>query len=325
MRSIFFNLLLTVTLFVADASIVSAQKTDAPYLKFQSLNDLPTVLEWPATVTDGRYVYVVNPYTSARITTAVIRFDPKTAKWAVASTAASKKIQAAAAWSPTDSHIYVFGGTVNGGWKIFAGVESINTNTGEIKDLGIINPMPTVYGCAAAWDKLIYVFGGTQNADHTIASMYSFDPQNKQFTRLADMPESVQTAGAIVNGVLYTFGGFDQFLNTQSKNINAYDIKTNTWKTVATLPRGISSNAVAVCGDLIFVVGDYNEETFLGYYNTSNNTFVKLNSNMTGHRAGGAAVINNILYVFGGKTNYKTTLGGIKTVQAADISGLLDK
>jgi len=202
-------------------------------------------------------------------------------------------------------------------------VETLDLNTGEIKEPGISNPIPVTYGYASGWNNKIYLYGGTNSDDHTTNSLYSFDSQTSAFTQLANMPEGWQTAGAIVHGVLYTFGGFNNFLNEQSADINAYDIKTDTWKTVAKLPHAISANSVAVCGDLVFVVSDYNNETFLGYYNARTNNFVKLASNMSGHRAGGAAIINNTLYVFGGKSDPGYITGGYKTMQSADLSDIL--
>jgi N-acetylneuraminic acid mutarotase len=156
-----------------------------------------------------------------------------------------------------------------------------------------------------------------------LSSLYQFDTQTQQFTPLADMPEHLQAAGTIVNGTLYTFGGYDEFLHRGSQSINAYDIKTNTWHTVGKLPQTISANAVVASGNLIFVVGNYDDESFLGYFDVNTQKFTQLKSNMEGRRAAGAAIVDNKLYVFGGTSKFHSEVGGMKSVQVADISALV--
>jgi N-acetylneuraminic acid mutarotase len=320
MKQLIYGCLCALSFLSANNSKTFAQTRQAHYLEFKQLSDISAPLEWPATVTDGKYIYALCPYPERNRVMNNWRFDPENGSWSVIGET-PYRLQASAVYLP-DGNAYILGG----GKKIagnFRDVQTLSVKSGEMKELNAFNPKPTMYGGAAAWNNLIYVFGGTINGNQTIASLYSFDPRTSNFIQLADMPETVQTSGAIVNGILYTFGGYDSFLRTQSKNINAYDIKTNTWKTVATLPHGLSSNLVTVSGDLIFVISDYSDEKFLGYFDTRNNTFTQLNSNMRGHRGGGAAIVHNTLYVFGGKTAFNTTYGGIKTVDAADLTPLL--
>jgi len=329
MKSLFKTLLLLLVMFTASTLYVKAQKSGNSSLIFKKLDDLPYILEWPATVTDGVNIYAINGYTpngaeSRRsYSRDALAFDPQSDEWITLNNNAGAKIQSSAAYLPSNGHIYLFGGIILATNKIYQDVETLDVKTGEIKELGIHSRIPVTYGYASEWKGLIYLYGGTEAGNHTTSSVYSFDPKTADFTKLANMPEGLQTAGTIVNGTLYTFGGFNGFLNKQSADINAYDIKTDTWKTVAKLPQTVSANSVAVCGDLVFIVGDYNKETFLGYYNTRTNNFVKLNSNMSGHRAGGAAIINNTLYVFGGKGDPGSISGGYKTMQSADIGDIL--
>ena len=306
-------------------STVALAQSNQPFLKFKKLKDLPHVQEWPASACDGKYIYSINGYAQfdEGVRPDIFKFDPQKGQWTLLTKKAGYKMQASAVYFPADDHIYVFGGLDAGAHMIFQGVQRIDVKTGEVEGLNVHNPMAGYLSCAVGWDNKIYLFGGTEYNKHTTSALYCFDPATTEFKRLADMPESLETAGAVVNGVIYTFGGYDQFLQRQSKSVNAYDINTNSWKTVANLPQSTSATSVAVEGDLIFVAGSYDEETFLGVYNTRTNKFTQLKSNMEPRRAAGSAIINNTLYLYGGKTKPRQITGGIKTVQAADLSSLL--
>ncbi|NCD68221.1 Kelch repeat-containing protein [Mucilaginibacter agri] len=302
----------------------TAQKTAKPQLVFKSLHDMPYRLVWPATVTDGKYIYALNGYvpTGGGFSTNALKYDPQTDKWTTFSKKLGYKIQTAAAYA-SDGYTYQFGGRNYNGRQITQGVQQVNMQTGEPTHLSVYNPMAGTYGSASTWGNKIYVYGGTQENHHTLSSLYEFDVQSQKFTQLANMPESLQAAGTIVNGVLYTFGGYDEFLTRASQSINAYDIKTNKWSKVGKLPQAVSANCVVASGNLIFVVGNYDEETFIGYFDVNTQKFTQLKSNMEGRRAAGAAIIDNKLYVFGGTSKFHTTNGGINTVQVADINQLV--
>jgi N-acetylneuraminic acid mutarotase len=320
----FKNIAVFLLVLVANLAIAQTNPTTTDnYLKFTDLKDMPVDLVWPATVTDGKYIYVINGHapSNGTFSSGVIRFNPENESWALVSKAAGAKLQSTAAYVPADSHAYVFGGMMPNA-STSRNVKSIDLKTGEVKTLDVVNTNSAAYSFSAEWNGKIYIWGGTQyghlgsasNQGHAIASLYSFDPKAETFSQLADMPQQGETSGTIVNGVIYTFGGYEAYLNTKYKNINAYNIATNVWTTVAQLPISLSSNTVAAVGNLIFVVGDYDKGTFLGYYNTVTNQFTQLKSNMKARRSGGAMVIGNKLYVFGGKAGY----------DMAVISGLIN-
>lgn len=325
-----FLLILVAKLAIAQTTPINPNN----YLKFTDLKDMPVDLVWPATVTDGKYIYVINGHTPSNGTfsSGVLRYNPENESWAIVSKVAEAKLQSTAAYVPANGHAYVFGGMMPNA-STSRNVKSIDLKTGEVKTLNVANTNSAAYSFSAEWNGKIYIWGGTQyghlgsasNQGHSIASLYSFDPKSESFSQLADMPQQGEVSGTIINGVIYTFGGYESYLNEKFKNINAYNIATNTWATVAQLPIALSSNTVTVAGNLIFVVGDYDKGTFLGYYNTVTNKFTRLKSNMKGRRAGGAMVIGSKLYVFGGKAGYDMAVGGgTKSVQVADISGILN-
>lgn len=328
----FKNFAVFLLILVAKAATAQTNPTTTNnYLKFTDLKDMPTDLVWPATVTDGKYIYAINGQHSydGTFSDGILKYDPENEGWTLISEGAGAKLQSTATYVPSDDHAYLFGG-VNPVNKVSPFVKSIDLKTGEVKMLDGINSSAAANSFSAEWNGKIYIWGGTEygrpgGEGHAVASLHSFDPKSKTLSQLADMPQPGEISGTIVNGIIYTFGGYEAFLTTRYKNINAYNIATNTWTTVAQLPESVSSNAVAAVGNLIFVVGDYNKGTFLGYYNTVTNKFTQLKSNMKGRRGGGAMIIGNKLYVFGGKSSYYRSVGGgTKSVQMADISGIIN-
>ncbi len=303
-----------------------AQNDQAAALKFADAARLPYPLEWAGSVTDGRYIYTIGGYRGlGNYNTDLLRYDPQTNQWATFVHRLGSKIQISAVYVKAAGKIYVFGGT--GGTlrpnHIIQGVQTIEVSTGKVENLEVINPMASTYGGAVEWNSKIYLFGGSKEGNHTINSLYRFDPASNQFTRLADMPESLQTEGAAVNGVIYTFGGYDAFTRRQTDNIYAYDIAANAWKKAGRLPAFASSATVSAFGSLIVVAGSYDDEYLFGYYNTGTGKFTRVKSNLQPRRAAASAVVNNTLFIIGGASRLNLSyLSTLQTVQAANLNGL---
>lgn len=307
------------------------QPVAAPTVTFQNVSNLPYPLTWTSSVTDGNNIYTVAGYKGGRggYSSDVLKYSPETNSWTKIADMGGNKVQSATAYVPATGKIYVFGGI--GGVsndirtsQIFQGVQSVDIKTGEVKNLNVLNPMASTYGSAIEWNNKIYLFGGSREGKRSINSVYEFDPLTLQFKQLANMPEYLQAAGAVVNGVIYTFGGYDTFLKHQGTNVYAYDIKANTWKTAGKLPEFMSANSVAASGNVIFVAGSYDDENLLGYFDTDNGKFTKLKSNMEPRRAASSAIVNNMLFVFGGSTRFKAfNVSTLETVQATNITPFL--
>lgn len=308
-----------------------SQSTVSPTVTFHNVSNLPYPLTWTSSVTDGNNIYTVAGYKGGRggYSSDVLKYSPETNSWTKIADMGGNKVQSATAYVPATGKIYVFGGI--GGVsadirtsQIFQGVQSVDVKTGEVKNLNILNPMASTYGSAVEWDNKIYLFGGSREGKRSINSVYEFDPITLQFKQLANMPEYLQAAGAVANGIIYTFGGYDTFLKHQGTNIYAYDIKANTWKTIGKLPEFMSANAVAASGNVIFVAGSYDDENLLGYFDTDNGKFTKLKSNMEPRRAASSAIVNNMLFVFGGSTRFKAfNASTLETVQTTNITPFL--
>ncbi|MDN3579896.1 Kelch repeat-containing protein [Mucilaginibacter flavus] len=318
--------LLIITGLTTAKNEVKAQ-ADTANITFKNTANLPYPLTWNTPVTDGTYIYAIAGYQGrGGYSNDVLKYDPQVNRWSVLTNIGGNRIQAAAAYVPVTNKIYVFGGISGQGraTNIYQSVQTIDVKTGEVANLHAQNPEATTYGCAVEYNNKIYLFGGSREKERTSNSLYEFDPQTEKFTQLAAMPESLQAAGTVVNGVIYTVGGYDAFLKRQSSNVNAYDIKTNTWKTVCKMPQFMSANSVAALGDKIFITGAYDDEYLTAYYDISTNKFVKLKSNMEPRRATASAVFNNYLFVFGGTSRFKAANAStLQSAQVANLSGFL--
>lgn len=110
-----------------------------------------------------------------------------------------------------------------------------------------------------------------------------------------------------------------------SNSIMIYDIANNTWSTSnTTMPQPISAHSVAVNSydfntTKIYVSGDYDNQTFVGVYNTTNDNFTTLNqTNMIGRRHHASEIWGNKLYLFGGNTTPSTS-SVLNSTQSADL------
>ncbi|GAA5097267.1 hypothetical protein GCM10023210_32100 [Chryseobacterium ginsengisoli] len=212
-----------------------------------------------------------------------------------------------------NNKIYIFNGWGN------SHLEILDLETHKITK-GAVNRAYTGNAGSAIHNGKIYVFGGSglNNAATTVFSnrFQYYDIASDTWNPLPDMPTARETKGKIVNDKLYVIGGFN---GTSSRLINVYDLKKNLWTEQYTMPAAISGHSLAVSGNKIFIVGGYNNQTFLAYFDTETNKLHQLSSNMIPRRHATAEVYNNKLYIIGGNTTSITT-SAIKSTQVADIS-----
>jgi N-acetylneuraminic acid mutarotase len=141
-----------------------------------------------------------------------------------------------------------------------------------------------------------------------------FTPKSLSWKSVATNPLAREEAQSLVyNGKLYELGGyFNDF--TASLRVDAYDPKTNKWTRKHDLPYAITHAAVAPDPDghsFWFIVGfkgsfkhnpargpDGTSDVYK--YDAATDTWSKKTSLPEAHGAGGAGIINNKLYFFGG-------------------------
>ncbi len=271
-------------------------------LTFQDLAKMNQARGGFAYSSDSNNIYVSNGFSrNSPLTTEIEKYSVATDTWTVfAQSLVAKRYSTSAI---VGNYLYIFGGgSVNGS----AGnekMEVVNLSNGNVT-FTTNNPAPADICGAATWHESIYVFGGSSSYYWEFAiwsnysnKLYRFNTSDSTWTELANMPESKETKGAIVNGKLYVLGGYN---GTPSNRIDMYDIETNVWKSLGTMPKGVSANAIAVYGTTIFIVGDYTNEKYLASFEVNTGVFNVIQSNMKKRRHAGAAVINGKLYIMGG-------------------------
>ncbi|AZA80745.1 hypothetical protein C1637_12025 [Chryseobacterium lactis] len=283
----------------------------AQTLNFQKLADMSADRGAITSVIVNDNIYVTNGYTANKDTNYIEKYNITDNRWSVLN---SKLIPKRFANSETyQNKIYIFNGWGNNRLEIL----DLTTNT---LTKGADNPLDTGNSGSAIHDGKIYVFGGNGlngGAKNVFSKKFQYyDIASDSWHSLPDMPTARETKGKIVNDKLYVIGGF----NGKSSNlINVYDLTANRWTDQYKMPVGISGHALAVSGDKIFIVGDYDNLIFLAYFDTRTNELHQLSSNMIPRRNSTAEVYNNKLYITGGNTT-SISNSSIKSTQVADIS-----
>lgn len=124
----------------------------------------------------------------------------------------------------------------------------------------------------------------------------------------------------------FQIDNFRVYKTTVSNNIYVYDFDSNTWSiSPIILPISLSGYSVArdnFSNDKLYISGDYDNQTFNGVFNTTNNTFTTLSqTNMIGRRHHTSEFWNNNLYIFGGNVTSSISSSLVST-QSADLSTL---
>ncbi|WP_345953296.1 kelch repeat-containing protein [Mucilaginibacter sp. PAMB04168] len=286
-------------------------------LNFTDFADMPERVIYSSYANDGQYLYSLNGMLyNKRISPKALRFDPATKKWRQITDKLIPKINAASVYVPSVHKIYIMGGMKVFSNGLFFNVETLDTQTGEVSILKTENPNPQINCALAVWDNKIYLFGGSDNG-YGSSRLYEFDVATEKFKRLKDMPFTAQTAGTVIDGVLYTFGGYNPYNKFIFDEVYAYDIKTDTWKRAGKLPNRVSATGIASTGKNVYVIGSYGDPDFIGYYNTDSGQFIKLKSNMAGRRFASSGIVGHKLWVYGGSSSVIDP--GVIKVQAADI------
>lgn len=183
-------------------------------------------------------------------------------------------------------------------------ITNYNLDNFSISSLGT-SPLQSKLMGTDYWAGNIYMFGGSVSAEMSFNGftvlkfsneLYSYSPENGVVELLPNHPEAKEMNGGIIDGKLYTFGGYD---NTANKNIHVYDINTKNWSFVGAFDKPLSAYALVKYGQYFLLIGDYSDAKQMIIFDTKNNTWESYEINFGG-RYMGAVVIKNTLHVFGG-------------------------
>ena len=289
-------------------------------MSFSNLSNMPSSRGLIASATDGSNIYVCNGFSpTVNYTTQIEKYNTATNAWSTFSnTNAGLRYGSA---EVVGNKLYVFNGipdttTFNNKMEVIdltTGVVTYSTN----------NPSPVRSAGSSVWNGKIYSFGGTGSTGNS-NKLYVFDPILQTWTALANMPQAKEAKGEIINGKLYVIGGFNSVFPAYSTSIDCYDIQTNTWTHLMDMPAANSANATSAYQNKIWIVGDYNNLTFVGYYDVLTNQFVTIQSDIIGRRHASTIALNNNLYAFGGnQTSFADScLNSLQVANFADFTSV---
>ncbi|HEX7313413.1 MAG TPA: kelch repeat-containing protein, partial [Pyrinomonadaceae bacterium] len=168
---------------------------------------------------------------------------------------------------------------------------------------------------AGVIDGRIYAAGGDSNsgergvAVNPLSTPEAYDTATNSWTTLAPMPtRRFGAAGGVIGGKLYVAGGWNNdysvSINPYKDMLEAYDPASNSWATLAPMPRARYNLAAGVIDGKLYAVGGY--DPGVGYtnelaaYDPASNSWATLAPMPTGRYALAAVALNGKLYAVGG-------------------------
>jgi N-acetylneuraminic acid mutarotase len=208
--------------------------------------------------------------------------------------------------------IYVVGG-MDGNGSPLARVEAYDpaTNTWEAK---APLPAPRHHVAIATLEGKLYAIGGVGTTVPTWVAareVYEYDPFEDTWREVTTMPSSrIEQVAIGLQGRIHVIGGRQG--SDRVVTHEAYDPVSDSWTTLAPARVPLSHSAVTVMDARIYVVGGrdlkFVEGTYevvnsrhLQEYNPASNTWRTLKLMPTARGGLAAAVLEGMLYVFGGE------------------------
>lgn len=270
---------------------------------------------------DGNSIYAICGGTGGPpyIVNNIERFDLSMNTWTIISDNLLPRRYCNAEFIESENKIFIFNGEyVNTGVEAYTKrVEILDLQTNQVS-FGTENPFPVKSAGSAVWNNKIYFFGG-QNQYGYSKRFYVYDVDSKIWSRLPDMPRSMQTKGKIINGILYVIGGYDG--SQMQKNIYEYNLETSTWSLTGELPTRISAHALTSDGNNIWLIGSYEDLNYLAAFNIQSKIITNHKSNLIGRRHAAVEYLNDRIYVLGG-TQSSNVISSLANFEYAELSKL---
>lgn len=310
LNSLRFAILAIVFTFSSCVNIETKPEVSEPtILEFSDLSDIPEGCYGFGYCTDGANIYIVSGKTATGNSSKVYKYSLTDKTWSIVVNNLIPKVYCNA--ELISNSLFTFNGFSLFG--VNSTVENISTGNGILLR-EFENPYPSKYaGCCKNLDK-IYHFGGFISDNNYSDKVVEYDINSKTYSIIGNLPIARETSGRIVNDKLYVIGGYN---GEVSNLIHIFDLTTKIW-TCCEMPVGISAHATAVDGDVIWIVGSYDQMDFIGSFNTKSEKFtVHQSVNFIPRRHCGCVIISGKLYVFGGNTSSSDSY--LSSVQVANV------
>lgn len=184
-------------------------------------------------------------------------------------------------------------------------------------------PMPTARWSAGSGvvNGIIYVMGGTTSVTSSgsdVAALEAYDPTSDTWSTKAPMPTPRHSFGvSVVNGILYTVGGYAFSCLCSVPTVEAYDPRTDTWTTKAPMPTARNGLVTGMVNGIIYAAGGNSPSSAylntLEAYDPVSDSWSTKTSMPTARYEPAAGVVDDVLYVAGG-----SQYGNLSTLEAYD-------
>ncbi len=283
---------------------------------FQDLANMNFQRGLISSTSNDNFLFVCHGFSpTVSYTTEIEKYDILNNQWSIFTNSTIGK-----RWPSSEiigSYLYLFNGSIPHTTSSPAyndKLEKIDLQTGSITFLAN-NPYPVRSAGNCVWNNEIYFFGG-RGANGYSNKLVKYNVANDQWSVLSDMPIAKETRGEVVNGKIYVIGGWN---DSVSNSIDVYDIQTDSWQHLLDMPNGVSAHSTAVHDNKVWIVGDYTNQTSIGYYDIAQNVYVScVSQNMIGRRHFGAEVVGNRLYIMGGNQTPSAS-SALNSLQFAEL------
>ncbi|XP_062985983.1 kelch-like protein 38 [Elgaria multicarinata webbii] len=228
----------------------------------------------------------------------VLLYDEKTNHWLSLAKYPTRLYKASAV--SLHSNVYLLGGIPIGNGKDHV-TDSVHIFSLKLNQWRLVEPMliPRYSHRSIAYKNYVFAIGGIGENQEILNSMERYDSIYNIWEHMTNMPVAVlHPAVAAKDQRIYLFGGEDMMQNPV-RLIQVYHVSRNMWFRMETrMVKNVCAPAVVI-GDRIYIVGGYTRRVIA--YDTKANTFVKCADMKDRRMHHGAAVINEKLYLTGGR------------------------
>lgn len=182
-------------------------------------------------------------------------------------------------------------------------------------------PTPRTAVGAAAIGTHIYVVGGVDGFDRTVANLDMYDTRNNTWTSLHPLPRPAQKAATIAfNGKLYVFGGFEGLAENPLDSVFIYDPGTDSWTNGKKMGSALGGSAVVVADGKIHLFGGKSVGTDVdthAVYDPVTDSWSGSTELNIGKERLSALLLGRKIYLFGGRQG--SLVYNVDAVDAFDL------
>ena len=238
-------------------------------------------------------------------------------RWQISTVADFSTVQADSGWSPTDLTTWTPSVTLGSAQNFFVRVAYRGMSTGNSEWSATIafttsDPLEGTYTTLAG--------GGTSRSTHHLLTIgeylylvagdsptaWRYAPKTNTWVQMASMPIALlYSAGAVLNGKIYVYGGRTSSAANGLSNFYCYDPATNVWTTLQNGLVGLEGATLAAVKGQLYLFGGYaagvsRAQSKLYCYNPNTNKWSELASAPTGRVYHTCQAIGDRIFMLGG-------------------------